>query len=241
MPTHDPCSIWPRAIQHPLDIHPLDGCHDSSWLKTTQSRHQQPLRRGNRPGMSPLMSSSSGGAVGSGMEEMGRPTHTMPTHWCPTIPLLQITEYLHISGALPFHTVPWVLLGGVWGGACGGSPFEMPRWVGRHPPGSPGGRPVQILDPNRVRKLLGVWRGGEGVHINPGARSWSGVELPLSLQPRLPHGLPCIISPQCGLVASGLLHCPKVRRIGHKRSRKQAAVVSSGTTGLQQPRGWGPD
>ena len=25
-----------------------------------------------------------------------------------------------------------------------------------------GGRPVQILDPNRVRKLLGAWRGGEG-------------------------------------------------------------------------------
>ena len=26
-----------------------------------------------------------------------------------------------------------------------------------------GGRPVQILDPNRVRKILGVWRGGGGL------------------------------------------------------------------------------
>ena len=26
--------------------------------------------------------------------------------------------------------------------------------------GGEGGRPVQILNPNRVRKLLGVWRGG---------------------------------------------------------------------------------
>ena len=39
--------------------------------------------------------------------------------------------------------------------------------------------------------------------------NWSGVEPPLSLQPRLPHGLPCASSSQCGLVASGLLHCPK--------------------------------
>ena len=27
---------------------------------------------------------------------------------------------------------------------------------------SQGGWPVQILDPNQVQKLLGVWRGGEG-------------------------------------------------------------------------------
>ena len=41
-------------------------------------------------------------------------------------------------------------------------------------------------------------------------RNWSGVEPPLSLQPRLPHGFPCVINSQCGLVASGLLHCPSV-------------------------------
>ena len=31
-----------------------------------------------------------------------------------------------------------------------------------HLPVEQGGRPVQILDPNRMRKLLGVWRGGGG-------------------------------------------------------------------------------
>ena len=46
--------------------------------------------------------------------------------------------------------------------------------------------------------------------IHPWGRNWSGVEPPLSLQPRLPHGLPCAFSSQCGLVASGLLHCPRV-------------------------------
>ena len=43
-----------------------------------------------------------------------------------------------------------------------------------------------------------------------GGHNWSGVDPPLSLQPRLPYGLPCVISSQCGLVASGLLHCPRV-------------------------------
>ena len=34
-----------------------------------------------------------------------------------------------------------------------------------------GGRPVRILDPNRVRKLLGVWRGGKG---GGGGARWVG-------------------------------------------------------------------
>ena len=34
-----------------------------------------------------------------------------------------------------------------------------------------GGRPVQILDPNRVRKLLGVWKGGGG---GGGGGRWVG-------------------------------------------------------------------
>ena len=39
---------------------------------------------------------------------------------------------------------------------------------------------------------------------NPGSCNSAGVDPPLSLQPRLPHGLPCVISSQCGRVASGL-------------------------------------
>ena len=33
---------------------------------------------------------------------------------------------------------------------------DLPKAIER------GGRPVQILDPNRVRKLLGIWGGGRG-------------------------------------------------------------------------------
>ena len=39
--------------------------------------------------------------------------------------------------------------------------------------GKRGGRPVQILDPNRVRKLLGVWRAGGGEGGGGGVR-WVG-------------------------------------------------------------------
>ena len=40
-------------------------------------------------------------------------------------------------------------------------------------------------------------------------RNWSGVDPPLSLQPRLPHGLHCCRSSLCALSAIGLVRGPK--------------------------------
>ena len=45
-----------------------------------------------------------------------------------------------------------------------------------------------------------------------GGRNWSGVEPPLLLQPRLPHGLPCVISSQvlaCGQWPAALSQCSR--------------------------------
>jgi hypothetical protein len=63
------------------------------------------------------------------------------------------------------------------------------------------------LDPCSLTWSDGASKGG-GVLGQGGGRHWSGVEPPLSLQPRLPHGLHCVLSSQCGLLAIGLVHVP---------------------------------
>ena len=57
-----------------------------------------------------------------------------------------------------------------------------------------------------------------------GGRHWSGVAPPLSLSPRLPHGLHCHLSFLCALSAIGLVRGPK-------RSKSLPPQLGSGLRG----------
>ena len=83
-----------------------------------------------------------------------------------------------------------------------------------------------------------------------GGRNWSGVEPPLSLQPRLPHGLPCVISSQvraCGQWPAALSQCSSpclpgwgqgcgIRALGSGLYRLGHFAANGGRKHIQQHR-----
>ena len=75
-----------------------------------------------------------------------------------------------------------------------------PRWWGLAGGGAPGrAERCPALEPT-LAQCLG---GGAAVCVN--GRNGSGVDPPLSFQPRLPHGLHCYLSSLCALSAIGLV------------------------------------